>query len=142
MRRGELDCVEVVSEIGGSWASEVGSFAQVEVWEFDAEEEGGKVAEVFDGVSLDDTATDAKGSEMGGGTGNGRGWVLVDDVYGAGVVEVDVNGGGGGMVVDRDLLVGAVLDTDDVEGVIGEDGVVVGWEARAGALREDGQRAR
>ena len=55
--------------------------------------------------------------------------MVVDDVYGARVVEVDEDGGDGGVVVDGDFFVGAVVDANDFEGVVGKDGGVVGGEA-------------
>ena len=78
-------------------------------------------------MPLDDAGADAEGSEVGWGAGDGFGFgLVVNDVYGAGVVEVDEDGGDGGVVVDGDFFVGAVVDTDDSEGVVGEDGGVVG----------------
>lgn len=81
-------------------------------------------------MPLDDAWADAEGSEVSWGTGDGVGfWFVVDDVYGAGVVEVDEDGGDRGVVVDGDFFVGAVVDADDFEGVVSEDGGVVGGEA-------------
>ena len=122
----EFGCVEVVGEVGGGGAAEFCDLV-VEVREFDAEKVGGEIAGVVDGVSLDDAGADAEGAEMGGRTGDGDGLgVVVDDVDGAGVVEVDEDGGDGGVVVGGDFFVGAVVDADDLEGVVGEDGGVVG----------------
>jgi len=90
-------------------------------------------------VPLDDAGAHTEGSEMGGGTGDGEGFGgVVDDVHGAGVVEVDEDGGDGGVVVDGDLLVRAVVDADDLEGVVGQDGGVVGGEGARVLLGGDG----
>ena len=78
-------------------------------------------------MPLDDAWADAEGAEMSWGAGDGHGFgLVVDDVYGAGVVEVDEDGGDGGVVVDRDLFVGSIVDANDFEGVVGENGGVVG----------------
>lgn len=78
-------------------------------------------------MPFDDAGADAERSEVGGGTSDGFGFgFVVDDVYGAGVVEVDEDGGDGGVVVDGNLFVGAVVDANDFESVVGEDGGVVG----------------
>jgi hypothetical protein len=80
---GELDGVDIVGQVGGGGAAEVGCVVgQVEVGEFDAEKKRGQVAGVVDGVALDHAAVEAKGSETRGRTGDGGGrGSVVDDVY-------------------------------------------------------------
>ncbi len=63
--------------------------------------------------------------------GDGVG-AFVDDVDFAAVVEVDVHGGYGGVVVHGDELVCAVVDMHDEDFGVVEDGLVVGWEWRSG----------
>ena len=74
---------------------------------------------------------DAEGSSVRGRTDDGGVGAVrfyVDDVDGAGVVEVDEDGWDVGVVVDWDGFVGAVVDSDDAEGLVFENGGVVGWE--------------
>jgi len=100
----------------------------MDVEKFDAEEVGTEVAWVFDGVALELAGTYAEGSGMRGRPDEGglsAVFFFVDDVDGAGVVEVDVDGWGGGVVVDRNFFVRAVVNRDDAEGRIGQEGLVV-----------------
>ncbi len=122
---------------GGDFAA--GDFLEVggrDGFEFDAEEVGGEVAEVGDAVALDHAGRDAEGSGVGGGTGDGEvdGWGVVDADW-AGVVEIDEDGGVGGVVVHGDELVRAVVDAHDEEVVVVEDGFVVLGEGRVGRGR-------
>jgi hypothetical protein len=68
-------------------------------------------SEVGDAVAFDRAGADAEGSGVGGWAldGEGGGWCVVD-ADDAGVVEVDEDGGVGGVVVHRDDLVRTVVD--------------------------------
>jgi hypothetical protein len=57
--------------------------------------------------------------------GEGLCFFLVDDADRTGVVQVDVDGWCVGMVVDGNFLVRSVVDADDFEGGVFEDGFVV-----------------
>ena len=82
-------------------------------------------------MALEHARADAEGSGMRGWTderGLGAVPFFVGDADGAGVVEVHVDGGGVGVVVGWDFFVWAVVDADDAEGLVFEDGGVVGRE--------------
>jgi len=112
----------------------------MECGELDAEEVGGQIAKIFDGVALGTSTAYPKCSGVGGRTGNGKRGFVMDDVYGAGVVEVDVDRGDVGVVVDGDFFVWAVVDADDLEGVCGDGGLVVRRKRNLGLLRHGGDR--
>jgi hypothetical protein len=121
-----------VSEVGGGGAAKLEGFvAEADSEKFNAEEVGGDVAEVFDGMAFEHARADAEGSGVGWRANKGRlgaVFFFVGNANGAGVVKVDVDRGGVGVVVDGDFFVRTVVDADDTEGGVFEDGGVVGWE--------------
>ena len=135
---GEFGCGEIVGDVGWGGAAKFYDFvAGARCGEFDAEEVGGEVAGVFDGVALEEAGAYAEGSGVCGWAddgGVGAVGFFVDDVDGAGVVEVDEDGWDVGVVMDGDVFVWSVVDLDDAEGLVGEDGGVVG---REGLLDEE-----
>jgi len=118
-----------VKEIGGSFAAKLdGLVAETNVEKFDAEEVGFNVACIFDGVALELAGAYAEGSGVRGRPdegGLGAIFLFVDNADGVGVVEVDVDGGSVRVVVDGDIFVRAVVNGDNAEGTIGQDGLVV-----------------
>jgi hypothetical protein len=121
------------------WDLATGDLVEVvrrEGFEFDAEEVGGLITEVGDAVAFLHARRQAEGSDVRGRTGNGQGvgWFVVDADF-AGVVEVDVERGVGGVVVHGDDFVGAVMDAHDEEVMVVEDSFVV---FREGGLGEGG----
>jgi len=115
--------------IGGRSAKFEGVVAEANSEKLDAEEVGLEVAEIFDGVALDAARADAEGTFLRGRPDDTErlGFFFVTDSDRTGVVEVDVDSGCVGMVVDRNLFVGAVVNADYFEGRVFEDGFVVGW---------------
>jgi hypothetical protein len=135
---GELDGVLIGGEAGGGFAAE-GLFEGVEgdALELDAEEVGGGVAEVFDTVAFGDAGCDAIGALDGRRADDGLDLaaLLVVDADLARVVEVDEDGGEGGVVVDGNLLMRAVVGADDGDVGVVEDRPVVVREGDEGVLR-------
>ena len=113
-------------------------------------------------MALEQAGAYAEGSDVCGRSydgGVGAVGFFVDDVDGAGVVEVDEDSWDVGVVVDGDGFVWSVVDFDDAEGLVGEDRAVVGREGvfeeeeewdyagehggslMGGVVREESQRA-
>ena len=121
--------VRAGGEVGSDVFAGFGEIGEGEVFELDAEEVGGGVGVGLDAVALSDAGSDAERSGVCGWAVRRDGvGAFVDDVYFAGVVEIDVERGDGGMVVHGDELVCAVVDVHDEEVGVFEDGFVVGWE--------------
>ena len=133
-----------MGEVGGGGSAKLDDFvAGAGFGEFDAEEVGGEVAGIFDGVTLEQARADTEGSGVGGRADDGGVGAVrfyVDDVDGTGVVKVDEDGWNVGVVVDWDGFVRAVVDSDDAEGLVFENGGVVGWEG-LGEEKEDAEEA-
>ena len=107
-------------EVGWSFATKFeGIIAEPHVEKFYAKEVGFKVAWIFYGVALKLARAYTEGSGVRGRPDDGglcTVFFFVDNVDGAGVVEVDVDGGGVGVVVDRDFFVWAVVYGYNAEG--------------------------
>ena len=137
---GEFGVVEL---LGGAWLENVwrgaadgfGDVGEREFFEFNAQEVGGLIAEVLDAVAFGTGGSDAEGAGPGGWTGNDhRRRFIMSEADLAGVIEIDVDGGEVGMIVDGDFLVRAVVDADDLQVGIVEDEFVVVREGFEGIL--------
>ncbi len=137
----ELDGITTVQWAGRGLPAELLEAASVEgkLFELDAEEVGAFVAEVVDAVALFAAGADAEVAFDCRRARDFEGRILiVREVHRAGVAEIDVDGGEGGVIVDADVLMRAVVNTDDGDGaVVGGDAVVL-REGYDGILRRRG----